>query len=401
MRKIFVTAAIAFFMLLPILATTPCNAADEGEVITHTVKAGDTLWGIAHKYFKDPKGWMGIWKNNPEVRNPHLIRPGDIIRLSAKKIEVERNGEVIEEIVPEKAPEKIPDEEIPEEAEEEIPTPVTRYSKTTPVEIPTEAAPEKQPSLKLTKLVTEAIARSGFVTKSKMVNVGRIVKSKEGELYYSPGSILYVAFIDPTGIEPGDRFTLYNQGKKEIKHPVTKKSLGHTVEFVGTIEVTEIHPEVIETKVVDSYKEITRNDLIMQYQPPISEVYFKESITTVEGLVVSAYADELMAADNRIIYIDKGINDGIEEGTMLTALKPATVVADPYDKTKKRKLPKKEVGRIVVIRAGDNVSTALVIHSSESIVRGDLVSTVLPKEEPEEETTENAETGAEEDNTAK
>ncbi|MES9886349.1 MAG: LysM peptidoglycan-binding domain-containing protein, partial [Candidatus Sedimenticola sp. 6PFRAG1] len=47
----------------------------------HVVVPGDTLWDISAKFLRDPWQWPNVWYVNPQIENPHLIYPGDIITL--------------------------------------------------------------------------------------------------------------------------------------------------------------------------------------------------------------------------------------------------------------------------------------------------------------------------------
>lgn len=74
--------------------STPIKGGAGGQYIgegggvpqAHTVRRGDTLWGISGQYFKNPYQWPRLWSQNPQILNPHWIYPGDRLRMRADQV---------------------------------------------------------------------------------------------------------------------------------------------------------------------------------------------------------------------------------------------------------------------------------------------------------------------------
>src|SRR6478735_2796532 len=74
--------AVFIGMLLTLTAFAASVELAKDHPDTYTVRKGDTLWSISARFLQRPWQWPEVWQANPQVHNPHLIYPGDVLNLA-------------------------------------------------------------------------------------------------------------------------------------------------------------------------------------------------------------------------------------------------------------------------------------------------------------------------------
>ncbi len=82
LKKLLAVSAGLLFTLTVFAASVTTVEWAEQHPDRYIVRKGDTLWDISARFLKKPWLWPEIWQDNPQVRNPHLIYPGDELVLS-------------------------------------------------------------------------------------------------------------------------------------------------------------------------------------------------------------------------------------------------------------------------------------------------------------------------------
>ena len=368
MRNKFIVSVFS----IALLSFVRIAAAEEiqiPETKSHIVVKGDTLWDISGKFLSDPFKWPELWKFNAEIKNPHLIYPGDVVRLTPNGLEIIPARTIVLKEAAEEA-------SAPEEVVEEAPAPEKSAEEPALAEEAPLLTPEEVPAA--TKLVSSFLKRNGFMTKVALDASGVLVKSKDSRLYLEKGTVVYMSFKEPSTVNIGDRYSVFKVGKR-IFHPKTKKYFGNVIEISGAVEVTDVNGKTVEGKVVETDMEFQIGDRLIPYEMPLKEIEFTPAENEVSAVIVATHEDITEIAKNDVIFLDKGGNDGLKPGNVLHVYRENAKVRNPLNKSEKLDIPSDRIGSIVVVRTAEKSSTAIVLKVSESLLIGDAARTAAAK----------------------
>jgi hypothetical protein len=254
--SIFFAMVLMFSFCFVLQGLTQETKEAEG---TYTIKKGDTLWDISSKFLKDPFLWPKLWERNPYITNPHLIFPGNLVRLSAP--EPVKKEEPKEE--PKKVVEENPKEAVKEAKEVEVK--MVEPPPPSPVEKKEEVVVEGKPAKVEEKpLYFPEVRDAGFMSDIPYRGIGIVLEGKEGKNLMSAGDIVYLAFRTSEPILIGNKYTVFRAGR-EIKHPVTSRTIGRKYNIVGNVQIIDQHGNFFTAKIVDSFYTIEVGDLIQPY----------------------------------------------------------------------------------------------------------------------------------------
>lgn len=295
----------------------------DGKYEKYTVKKGDTLWDISGTRLTDSFLWPKVWKENPEIKNPDLIFPGQEIKIPLYLMQ--RQVEVA-----------APSGGVP--------------TRTGPLYSPIQIKPRHPFVVK-----SDILAASGFIT-DEIPHVGKVAGTPTGRSMVGRGDVVYLSFPEGTTPAPGTRFyTLRSYGK--VEHPKTGDDMGVLVEISGVVKVTGKEAGYIKASVEKSFTEINEGDSLDNFYQIESFPILKDTDVKVHGTIVEARQVRLLNGIYDFVYIDRGSRDGVMPGNSFTIISGDA--------------PHRPIGRAKVISAGQSTSVAMVTKSEIEIGRGD------------------------------
>lgn len=339
-NRVPIMMVIVLFAVLAVSFSVFGARVIEGEG-DYIIKKGDTLWDIAETHLGDPLLWPQIWKLNPYIKDPHWIYPDNRLTLPTPESDLTSQAGVDGEDYLRGGMEIPPDSLLP---------------------------PPPEPKPLATK--SEMYA-SGFISKRQPDQFfGYVIEAEElNKKGLSENDIVYIDKGADDGILEGDIFFVINKGPA-IYHPVNGSFEGTLYNNRGMIQVLCVQEETSTAKIIESYDVVLRGDIIEpfeEYPAPsaieIEKADFCEPATgSLDGYIIASKDGVKSLAKGHITYLDLGTDDGVAPGDMFVSFKrPGGVKPDVY------------TGELVVIRAEENTSTALIYRSKFEIAVGDYI----------------------------
>jgi len=346
----------------------PQGVDDQGRVgRLHTVSRGDTLWDVSAAYLGTPWVWPSVWTDNRGIANPHLIRPGDRIWITADEMRVVSDAEAdafLENGV--EAP-AAPEPDLAGEEMTDEPQPVAEEM-FAPEEPVLAAIPDATPSGR--QITVSLRAAMGFVSAEQLAGASSIVDSPNERTYLSEGDQVYLGFGEGD-TQVGDRFTIF-EVVEEVRDLGSNRILGHHVDVLGWLEVRELTGDTSIGEIRTSYAEIRRGTQIMSRPPVPRHVTVMQTPEAHEGSIVFLPSSKTVIADGDYVYLNRGELDGLEVGSELDVFEHGSVYTDvPRDVDVQT--PDHKVGTLVVVTVEAQTAVAFVLNSARELEVGDAV----------------------------
>jgi hypothetical protein len=384
MRHSIILAALG--LTLAAVTTVPVGA-EEGEKPLeladnppdrYVVVKGDTLWGISKRYLKSPWRWPDLWgMNKDEVKNPHLIFPGNvlILDLSGATPRLRMDGE-------------------------EGPGGLASAARGTGVGSTVKLLPkvrsEQSSSGPILSIPASTIGpflnRPLIVDTDQFGAAPRIVAAQDQRVTIGAGDVAFV-----TGFPPDSpvMWQIYRPSK-QLVDPVTKEVLGNEVSYIGDARVREFG-EVSTVRVLRSREEVLTGDRMVQ-APPSDVLAFvpRPAPAGVEGVIISAPDAVSEISPLQVVVLNRGVREGVEVGSVFALYRAGKTVVprdlptlssndaarakvelvysqQRADQLKPLKLPDERYGLVFVFRVFEKVSYALIMNASRPVNLLDVV----------------------------
>jgi nucleoid-associated protein YgaU len=342
MKKMIIGVIAAAFMSLSVWAQD--TLLKPGHPDEYTVKKGDTLWDISGTFLNLPWKWPEIWHANPQIENPHLIYPGDLIHL----VYIDGRARLTSE----------------------------RTLKLNP-----SGTDKLSPSVRVlstdSAISTIPLDRiDSFLSRSRIVDdetvfatAPYILAGPQKRIVSGAGDEAY-ARGDFKGLT---NFGVYRKGEV-YRDPVTKELLGVLAAGVGTVSIKALKDDVATVNVIRATEEVRIGDFLLPSEDRATNSTFFPSgpEADISGQIIGVESGVRQVGKFNVVMINRGDREGIKVGNVLAIYKKGEVVKDRVHGGKVA-LPNERAGILMVFRTFKKMSLALVLEADRPLSVGDLL----------------------------
>lgn len=314
----------------------------------YVVKKGDTLWDISTMFLADPWLWPEIWYVNPQVQNPHLIYPGDVLTLFWRDgkayLQLERGGEVVQTTLPG--------------------TRISPKIRTQPLDLAIPTIP--------LDAIRAFLNQSYVVTDDELEEAPYVLRSVGGQLMSGANMPVYVRGITDPRVA---RYAIVRAGG-EYEDPENGDTLGYEARYLGEGEIVS-RGDPATLKLTVSKREILSGDRLIPAFGNTFNLNFLPSApdTQINARIISVFDGVSQIGQYMVIVLSRGAADGVEAGNVLAIYQRGGTIEDPYAGIlfdENVQLPDQRAGLALVFRTFDRVSYALVMHATSEIHLNDV-----------------------------
>ena len=316
----------------------------------YVVKKGDTLWGIAQHFLKDPWLWPEVWQVNPKIRNPHLIYPGDVIVL-----QYDAQGKPMLVLEGTEAPKTRP----AAPGKSKLPVvkiePQIRYEKL-----------RKAVSTLPKGAIAAFLNRPYLLSPDALDDAPYIVSSQDEHLSNGAGARLYVNNLENTTI---NAFVVVRAGQK-FEDPETGEVLGLEGINIGDASLVKVgSPSTLIFK--KSRQEANAGDYLVPVEKNNMDLNFfpRAPKQKIRGQIISVYQGVSRIGQYNVVAINRGEEQGLEPGHVLEVYQSGTTVRDPqggiFNSTVT--LPEERAGVVMIFSVYRKVSFGLIMKAEREM----------------------------------
>jgi len=313
---------------------------------SYTVQRGDTLWGIASMFLRDPWLWPEIWQINPNVRNPHLIYPGDVLALAYGAdgrpiLRLERGSAArVEPLV-----------------------------RSTPIEGPIATIPYSA--------IAAFLGRPSVITKDDLKKAPRVVALRDAHMVGGNG---YEVYVRGLGDSPAGRYNIVRQGEP-LRDPDSGKLLGYMGVYTAAARVERVD-HISKAVLLDSARETQAGDLLFADDVQTTTDFIPHAPQKrVDGRIISVVDGVLLIGQYQVVAINRGTAHGVEPGHVLAIDDAGDKVRVPCERSwskwcigsDKVRLPDERVGTLLVFKTYENMSYGLIVGAIAPVSISDRV----------------------------